>query len=356
MLRKTHIEGEKHMSHFMSNSNLIVKSIFVAVLFCSQATAQSSQYFKHDLTPPPSPWVGKVMDDNSKKFTFALFSDLNGGERDHIFEVAAAQLALLKPDFVVSIGDLIDGGTEDQEQLLKEWDSFDKRAEKAGAPIFRVGGNHDLTNVKMREVWAERYGPRYYHFVYSDVLFLILDSEDFSEERMQEIYFAREAAIKVMDGPNPKDAETMLYSQMIEADFGEISNAQSDYFKKVLAENSDVKWTFLFMHKPTWKREDGRGLERIEAALKGRSYTVFNGHDHSLSYRVINDMDYIMLGTTGGGQDASDDNSFDHLTLITMDPSGPSISHIKMEGILDKTGNVPENGNDICYQKSKCGK
>jgi predicted MPP superfamily phosphohydrolase len=344
------------MSYFMSKGHYIIKSFFIAMLLISQASAESDQNFKHDITPPPSPWVGKVIDDNSKKFTFALFSDLNGGEREHIFEVAAAQLALFKPDFIVSIGDLIVGGTEDEAQLQKEWDSFDERADKAGAPIFRVGGNHDLSNVKMRDVWADRYGPRYYHFVYSEVLFLILDSEDFSEKRMQEIYHARAAAFKVLDGPNPEAARNMEYSKMFERDVGEISQTQSNYFKKVLAQNSDVKWTFLFMHKPAWKREDGKGLDKIEEALNGRSYTVFNGHEHSFLYEVKNDMDYIMLGTTGGGQNPTDENSFDHLTLITMDPSGPNISHIKMEGILDKTGNIPENGNDFCYQRSKCGK
>lgn len=310
----------------------------VAVIVLSYLN-QTKDPFQHSLTPPPSPWVGKEIKSPEDKFTFALFSDLNGGERDRIFEVAAAQLALFKPDFIVSVGDLIDGEIEDTIQLKAQWDSFDARAEKAGAPIFRVGGNHDLSNVKMREVWAERYGPRYYYFIYRDVLFLILDSEDYSETRIQEIY-----------------TSTMEeYRQMIEGKVGEIGDKQSDYFKDVLANNPDVRWTFLFMHKPTYLREDGRGLERIEAALKGRNYTVINGHVHTFSHQVRNGMDYMMLGTTGGSQNKERANAFDHLSLITMDTNGPNISHIKMEAILDKTGNIPMNGSDLCYQRSKCG-
>jgi len=105
--------------------------------------------------------------------------------------VAIDQINLLRPEFILSVGDLINGGTEDRDQLTKEWDSLDNRASKAKAPFFHLGGNHDLTNVVMRKVWSERYGPRYYHFVYQDVLFLMLDSEDYNETRMREIYEAR---------------------------------------------------------------------------------------------------------------------------------------------------------------------
>lgn len=312
--------------------------------------------FTHDLTPPPSPWLEKKFDNGADKFTFAIFSDLNGGEREGVFNVGAAQLRLLRPELIVSIGDLIDGGTEDETQLKKEWDSFDKRAEAAGAPIFRVGGNHDLTNVKMREVWAKRYGPRYYHFVYKDTLFLILDSEDFTEKRMREVYLARAEAIKIIDFNNPGPWYASEYYNMIERTRGEISAGQSAYFEKVLADNPDVKWTFLFMHKPTWLREDGKGMDRIEAALQGRNYTVFNGHEHTFRYTERKGMDYIMLGTTGGSQNPNSDKAFDHLTLINMDDTGPTISHIRMDGLLDKTGNIPAGGNDLCYQASKCRK
>ncbi|MGY8985155.1 MAG: metallophosphoesterase family protein, partial [Sphingomonadales bacterium] len=136
---------------------------------------------------------------------------------------------------------------------------------------------------------------------------------------------------------------------------GEISPMQNAYFEKVLRDNPQVKWTFLFMHKPTWKREDGKGMQTIEAALNGRNYTVFNGHLHSFEYNKRLGMDYIMLGTTGGSQRAGDPQAFDHLTFITMDNKGPTITHLKMEGILDKTGHIPADGDLLCYQRTKCG-
>ena len=94
-----------------------------------------------------------------------MFSDLTGGEREGVFEVAVAQLNLLRPELILNVGDLIEGGSDDLAELDRQWDWFDERAGKARAPIFYVGGNHDLTGQVLRDVWEERLGARYYHFV-----------------------------------------------------------------------------------------------------------------------------------------------------------------------------------------------
>jgi hypothetical protein len=51
-------------------------------------------------------------------------------------------------------------------------------------------------------------------------------------------------------------------------------------------------------------------------------------------------MDYIILGTTGGSQAQADSLAFDHITLVRM-AKKPVITHIKMAGILDEKGEVP---------------
>ncbi len=112
----------------------------------NQAPSSSEPEFEHDIATAATPWTHERFDDSEDKFTFAIFSDLNGGEREQVFEIAVAQLSFLRPELIVSLGDLTDGGTEDREKLTREWGSFDRRANKATAPIFYVGGNHDLTN------------------------------------------------------------------------------------------------------------------------------------------------------------------------------------------------------------------
>ncbi|MEZ5894257.1 MAG: metallophosphoesterase [Parvularculaceae bacterium] len=322
--------------------------------FALWGCAADPSSFTHEVAGEQKPWLSERFDAAPDKFTFAIISDLNGGERAGVFSLAVDQINLLRPEFVVSVGDLIDGPSEDAASLQQEWDSFDERAAKLRAPFFHVGGNHDLTGEALREFWAARYGPLYYSFVYKNALFLVLDTEDNTPERMKEIFEARNAAIKVLDGPNPEAARDMEYFKMPERISGAVGAEQAAYFEKAIADHPDVRWIFLFMHKPVWQREDDNPFKRIEAALKDRPYSLFNGHFHSYSHTEKNGRDYIILGTTGGGQDAADEHSFDHITLVTMDEGGPSIATLRMDGVLDKSGALPPEAASMCFQASRC--
>ena len=103
----------------------------------------------------PLPWTHKNFDSDPQKFTFAIHSDLTGGERPEIFATAMAQLALLRPEFLISVGDLIDGGG-DREELIAEWESYDARVESARFPVLYVSGKHDVSSKLEREKRGER--------------------------------------------------------------------------------------------------------------------------------------------------------------------------------------------------------
>jgi hypothetical protein len=310
-----------------------------------------SPSFEHELASAERPWTHDHFDYDDGQFTFAIVSDLNGSERDRVFEIAIEQLSLLRPRFVMTVGDLIDGASEDPTALHAEWDSFDGRARTA--PLFRVSGNHDATAQALRDVWVERYGALYYHFVYENVLFLVMDTEDYSPERRLEMRNARNEALQVTDRAELAQTE---YYKMPERLTGEIGPEQSAYFQRVLADHPSVQWTMLFMHKPVWQRDDEPDFAAMESALADRPYTLFNGHFHRYSHTVKNGRDHIMLGTTGGGQSSTDEMSFDHVTLVTMSEEGPSIAHLRLDGILDKTGRVPSGGDTLCFQASGgCG-
>jgi len=323
---------------------------FVLIECNQKPSSPFHQYVASKATPWTSHPAGKPAD----QFTFAIIGDLNSGERAGVLEVAVEQINLLRPEFILSIGDLVEGGSEDTVQLKKEYDHFDERIEKANAPFFHLGGNHDLTNPVMRTYWEHRYGKRYYHFIYQNVLFLMMDSEDYSEERMWEIYKARKHALALLDSGKTELAEQTEYFKMPERGTGEISDEQSAYFEKVIADHPEVRWTFVLMHKPVWLREEKGNLSRVENALGARNYTVINGHLHKYSYTERNHRDYIMVATTGGGQDAKSDRAFDHLTLVSFNEDGPSIANLRMDGILDKKAKIPLDGERFCFQASKC--
>lgn len=331
----------------------LATSIWLGGASCTGGTPAPASTFQHELAGPAVPWTTDAFDNHPGKFTFAVFSDLNGGERSGIFDVAVEQLALLRPELILDVGDLIDGATEEAGALNAEWDDFDRRARKARAPIFHVGGNHDLTGQALRDVWDQRYDRHYYHFVYKDVLFLVLDTEDHTPERMRQIFEARTAAIDAA-ARGVEGAENMEYYRMPERVYGNIGAEQAAYFIDAIHEHPAVRWTMLFMHKPVWTDGQDDDFVSIETALAERPYTVFNGHFHRMAYSERNGRDYLMLGTTGGSQDGHP-MSFDHVTLVTVGEGEPSIAHLRLDGILDKTGNLPADGNALCFDASRCG-
>jgi len=333
-----------------------ISAIVCVVLGCTgPSTPPGEPLFQHDISGAVLPWTDEDFDAADDKFTFAVFSDLTGGEREGIFEIAVAQLSLLRPELIINVGDLIEGGTEDLGEIAAQWESFDERADRATAPIFYVGGNHDLTGEVLQGVWDERYGRRYYHFVYKNVLFLVLDTEDNTPERMQEIFEARNSAIEAVKAGGIEAFEQSEYSKMPEQSAGNISDGQSQYFQDVLAANPDVRWTFLFMHKAPWEREDEQSFAAIEQAMSNRPYTVFNGHVHAYEYLERHGRDYIRLATTGGVQFPDRGRSADHVVLVTISESGADIANLLMEGILDKTGHIPLGGDDVCFELAICG-
>ena len=330
----------------------ILIGVLIFISACAVQTGARPQppVFEHDITGTAVPWTHTSFDDEAGKFTFALFSDLTGGERDGVFEVAVEQLQLLRPELIICVGDLIEGGGTDHEQLAHEWDSFDERAERSRAPIFYVGGNHDLTNPDMWEVWEERYGKRYYHFIYKDVLFLVLDTEDNSTEFQQYTNEIRLEALKLVESEGWAVLPKTKYGQLEERNTGRIGKDQAAYFRNVIAKHPQVRWTYVLMHKAAWLRPDEENFSTIEAALSGHPYTVFHGHEHSYLHEQRHGMDYIRLGTTGGVHISGKAMSIDHVTLVTVSEDGSDITNLRMSGIFDKTGEIPLQGDEYCLE------
>ena len=85
--------------------------------------------------------------------------------------------------------------------------------------------------------------------------------------RMQEIYLARDTAIRIMDGQLEGTFEETTYYHMPERNLGGMGDEQFGYFREVIRQHPNVRWTFLLMHKPLWLLEDGMGLSRGAAPL-----------------------------------------------------------------------------------------
>lgn len=273
-----------------------------------------------------------------ENFQFAIVGDRTGEHREGVFASAVGQLNLLRPEFVISVGDLIEGYSEDKQVLEQEWQEFDAHVKGLDMPFYYVVGNHDMGNDVMLEMWRQRLGPTYYHFVYKGVLFIALNTED-PPTPMDPKVKVEVGELIALSKTDPQAAQSkyeQLGPALAAVERTNISKKQVRYVEKVLKQNKDVRWTFLFMHKPAWEHPSPV-FEKIEALLDERPYTVFGGHMHNYLHSERNGRDYIRLGTTGGtwmGRDPAGD--FDHITWVSMTDDGPTIANLLMSGIRDK--------------------
>lgn len=287
--------------HLLRYAGLLLTYILLSGHSPAAAPAESDGQSKpRVIVEKLNPWSSLDLNNDPNNFQFAIVTDRTGGHRAGVFPDAIRKLNLLQPEFVMSVGDLIEGNTEDQAQLDMEWDEFNGFIDALEVPFFYLPGNHDITNAYMAKDWERRFGRAYYHFVYRDVLFLCLNTE----------------------GPPAS----------------QISPQQIEYAERVLAENKDVRWTLVFQHKPLWAYDNAPGWAEMEALLAGRKHTVFAGHFHNYLKYERNDSKYFVLATTGGGSGLRGPlfGQFDHVVWVTMTDAGPRIANLMLEGIWDE--------------------
>ncbi len=267
------------------------------------------------------PWTDKVLNNSKEDFQFAIVTDRTGGHRAGVFMDAVNKLNLLQPEFVISVGDLIEGYTENMPELENQWNEFDGFVNQLEMPFFYVPGNHDITNQVMEDVWKSRLGDTYYSFIYKEVLFLCLNSED----------------------------------QKRGAGRGTISDEQYNWIKATLNKNEDVKHTLVFMHQPLWTLEDTKRWNDVEVLLKNREHHVFTGHYHRYTKYQRNNGKYFVLATTGGSSSlrGTDFGEFDHVVWVTMKNGEPIIANLLLEGIWDENVMTNDLRAEIEYIQDK---
>lgn len=298
------------------------------------------------------PYTHLRFQNDTDDFRFAVFGDRTGGTRPGTFPAAVGLLNLLQPEFIVNVGDLIEGYVEDEEALKAMWGEVDEQLAELDAPLFFVMGNHDVNLDPSEKVWFDRVGADrgYSHFVYKNVLFLLMSTEDppknDPDPELEEKYESVKAG-------EVSAAEGRAIVEELEAWAGKvnISDDQVAYFERVLAENPDVRWTFGFLHTPAWAQPDPGNFARVETLLADRPYTIFAGHTHTYDYTRRYGRDYITMGMTGGlAPELATTGNMDHVAWVTMTEQGPVISNLLLNGILDERGAVPSLQDFLVYR------
>jgi hypothetical protein len=328
----------------MAAFKLLLLAALILPSGCSNAVFQ----YDKEAMPGAKPWTAKEFRNNPENFQFVVIGDRTGGANvQHTFKLAMGQLNLLQPEFVINVGDIIEGYSDDKKELNAEWDEVDGMLETLDMPFIRTAGNHDIANKTAQEVWRERYGASYYYFVYRNTLFMVLDSEDPPRTAPPGIKEKLET-YKRLQTEDPEKAKAMLAEFMSDesvvaglAQKVEFGDAQRTFIKNTLARYPDVRWTFLFLHEPAWEKPS-ESFKAIQQLLKDRDHTFIAGHLHYYDYDNIEGHEHITMGPCGASFHQEGPGNVDHIMWVTMTEKGPQIGNIALKGVFDRKGLDPE--------------
>ena len=304
------------LSVFLMRTVLVLAVTVISACVSAVHEDQELATFETGVTEAPTPWTHLNFNNDPDDFQVAIVSDRTGGPRAGIWEDAMMKLNWLQPEFVITVGDMIRGTAKDAAGNAADWDQMLNWISVLEMPYFFIAGNHDIQAKvvpgrvlpdEMRHQWEERFGTPYYWFKYRDVLFITLFSNDGQDQIL--------------------------------------SQEQVDYFKQVLEQHQDVRWTMVFLHHPLWAYTHETRFGQVEKMLKGRPYTVFAGHTHNYAHFERRKMNYYVLASTGGGSPLLGNafGSFDHVTWVTMKDEGPVIANLRLDGILPHDVTPVEN-------------
>ncbi len=234
------------------------------------------------------------------KFRFAIIGDRTGGHTEEVFQEVLAEIAMLKPDFVITVGDQIEGYGSDMDEMAKEWDEFQGFIKASGVKYYPVPGNHDIWSDDAEKLYRERWGDPYYSFDYMNTHFIVLDTGRY-------------------EFPHEMDEEQIAWLE------NDLRNSK--------AENKTV-----FFHKPFWFNSVKSGTQDQvhDLFVKYGVDRVFNGHFHIYCIHELDGIDYTIVGSSGGGigENKEPAGQFFQYLFVTVDGEEISTALLRHKSIL----------------------
>jgi len=103
------------------------------------------------------PWTAKSFQNNPMEFQFVIIGDRTGGANVlKTFQTAMQQINLLRPEFVINVGDLVEGYSDQAAELNTEWNEADSWLNVLDMPFFKTPGNHDILDRHAKAAMSER--------------------------------------------------------------------------------------------------------------------------------------------------------------------------------------------------------
>jgi len=194
---------------------------------------------------------------------FVLLGDRTGEVQTGVFERIWRQISDGKPEFVVSVGDSIQGGNDATAE--SEWRSVRRALEPYNRiPLYLAPGNHDIWNAASERYFQQYAGhPPHYSFDAGGAHFTVLDNSR-------------------SDGWPA----------------GELTWLESD-----LRAHAAAPVKFVVSHRPSWLLDAALGNTKGPLQVIAKQYgvcCVIAGHVHQLIHAELDGVRYIALPSAGG--------------------------------------------------------
>ncbi len=200
----------------------------------------------------------------AQEFRFIVLGD-SQFENPNTFKKIVHETELLKPAFVMHVGDMIHGYTYDINTARKQWKRFKRQISPLTMPFYPTPGNHDVTTKEIQPAYIEAWGKDklFYSFDYGNSHFIVLNV-------------------------------------FLDQQFDTIPPNEMEWLKKDLEKSKSAENIFLSMHAPLYlekKLFDWKPVEDLIAKYNVKG--IFSGHFHIYDHRVIKGIDYFCLNSSG---------------------------------------------------------
>ncbi|MBN2281837.1 MAG: metallophosphoesterase [Candidatus Marinimicrobia bacterium] len=283
---------------------------FIILILFSQILAQEYN----------SPEIPQISADDEVRFI--IFGDSQFGNPSQ-YERMIYEANLLRPQFVIQVGDLINGYTHDEEQIRHEWKWFLNQISPLEMPFYPVPGNHDIVTDEEEKIYGEVWGENrnHYSFDYGAVHCIFLNSFHGEED-------------------------------------DRIAEWQYNWLKQDLAELSEkTQVIFVFVHSPLWKYPvDSPGYKDWEKVHKLLTQypvkLVAGGHSHENIWEERDGINYIIINSAGVSKKIERDGMFSSFMHVSYVP-GKEIKYanIKAGSILPIDCVTPKEREEIAKYK-----
>ena len=195
-------------------------------------------------------------------FRFSILGDRTGDAEPQVYEQVWHDLDQLHPDFVINVGDTIQGGNDATAEA--EWRALRPLWDRYKYQQFFTPGNHDIWSALSRKIYEKETGhPASYGFNYQAAHFTVLDNSETEN----------------------------------------LSDQQMEFLQRDLEQNKARDPKFVLFHRPFWlipvKFQSSQFPFHQLIKKYGVRYVV-SGHGHEFVRAVDDGIVYIEAGSSGG--------------------------------------------------------